>query len=74
MSHVEVCSTAGLGYSQALEKLTNQSVPSLSSPFLSSVVYSASQRLEFGLRGSNRGTLSDKKMKNILKVCQKLSS
>ena len=52
-------------FSQALEKLTNQSV---SSPFLSSVVYSASQRLEFGLRGKEGSSISDRKMKSVLKV------
>ncbi len=53
-------------FSHALEKLINASVSSIPSPFLSSVVYSASQRLEFGIRGD--GSLSDKKLEGILKV------
>jgi len=53
-------------FSHALDKLTNVSVSSIQSPFLSSVVYSAAQRLEFGIRGE--GNLSDKKLEGVLKV------
>ncbi len=69
MSSLSISPGTAQPFSQALEKLTSQSVSSLGSPFLSSMVYSASQRLEFGIRGGGAGGgISDKKMECVLKV------
>lgn len=58
------------GYSHALDRLT-QPAASLSSPFFSSVVYSASQRIELGgAVGGERGRepLPDKDLEIVLRV------
>ena len=69
--HDEGTGVASSDYAHALTKLTEPSLPTASSPIFSSVVYSATQRLEFGY--DDVRPISEQELECVLQVCVCLS-